>query len=155
MGHQYTIREGKNSTTSKPNRPATIRTSTHPISVHVVNDINNLVAMDLPGRYCVTSRSGNKYMFLLLDHDTNYINVVPIPSRKSSELVKAFETCYKELTEARFKGKLLRLDNEVSKDLIAAIQDQNLDYQIVSPGNHRKNPTKRAIRDLKAHFIST
>ena len=99
------------------------RSSTHPISVHVVNDINNLVALDLPGRYPITSRSGNKYMFLLLDHDTNYINVVPISSRKSSELVKAFETCYKELTDAGFEGKLLRLDNEVSRDLIAAIQD--------------------------------
>ena len=156
MGHQHTIRQGINpTTTSKPTRPTTTRSATHPISAHIVNDINNLVAMDLPGRYPVTSRTGNKYMFLLLDHNTNYINVVPIPSRKSSELVKAFETCYKELTEAGFKDKLLRLDNEVSKDLIAAIQDQELDYQIVSPGNHRTNPAERAIRDFKAHFIST
>ena len=34
-------------------------------------------------------------------------------------------------------------------------KDQKLDYQIVSPGNHRTNPAEQAIRDFKAHFIST
>ena len=131
MGHQQTIQQGINSTSNKSTKSPMARSSTHPISAHVVNDINNLVAIDLPGRYPITSRSGNKYMFLLLDHNTNYINVVPISLRKSSELVKAFETCYKELTDAGFEGKLLRLDNKISRDLIAAIQDQDLDYQIV------------------------
>lgn len=91
--------------------------------------------MDLPGRYSITSKRGNKYIFLVVDQDSNYINAVPIPSRKSSELIKAFIICYEEMKAAGFIAKLLRLDNEVSRDLIKAIKVQELNYQIVPPGD--------------------
>jgi hypothetical protein len=35
--------------------------------------LKNLIATDLPGRYPVTSRKGNKYMFVLYDYDSNLI----------------------------------------------------------------------------------
>ena len=53
------------------------------------------------------------------------------------------------------KAKILRLDNESSKTLINYIEKTaNLDYQLVSPHNHRANPAERAIQTYKAHFIS-
>jgi hypothetical protein len=63
--------------------------------------------------------------------------------------------CYSTLTKNNFKAKVLCLDNEVSKTLIRYIEETaNLDYQLVSPHNHRANPAERAIQTYKAHFIS-
>ena len=48
-----------------------------------------------------------------------------------------------------------RLDNEISDELIEAIEnDTKLDYQIAPPGDHRQNPTEGAIKHVKAHFKS-
>ena len=44
----------------------------------------------------------------MVDHDTNYINAVAIPSRKSAELVKAFKLCYDELRAAGFEAQIFR-----------------------------------------------
>ncbi|OEU20461.1 hypothetical protein FRACYDRAFT_181335 [Fragilariopsis cylindrus CCMP1102] len=118
------------------------------------NDMKQLIAMDLPGRYPVTSARGHKYIMVMYDYDTNYINAVPIKSRKSSELVAAFKFCYDELKERGFTARVLRLDNEISTELIAAIREQNLEYQIVSPGDHRLNHAERAIQTFKSKLIA-
>ncbi|OEU19979.1 hypothetical protein FRACYDRAFT_182300, partial [Fragilariopsis cylindrus CCMP1102] len=116
--------------------------------------MKQLIAMDLPGRYPVTSARGHKYIMVMYDYDTNYINAVPIRSRKSSELVAAFKFCYDELKERGFTARVMRLDNEISTELIAAIGELNLDYQIVSPGDHRLNHAERAIQTFKSKLIA-
>jgi deoxyribodipyrimidine photolyase-like uncharacterized protein len=75
----------------------------------------------------------------MYDYDTNYINDIPIKSRKSNELVRAFKICYDELKQKGLTARVLRLDNEISAELIQAIEEEKLDYQIASPGDHRLN----------------
>lgn len=114
-----------------------------------------MMGMDFCGRYPITSRSGNKYIFVLYDFDSNYVNAIAIKSRKTDEYIKAFQHCYDELRRQGLIAQLLRLDNEVSKALIHTIETNELEYQIVSPGNHRNNPAERAIQTFKSYFIST
>jgi hypothetical protein len=45
------------------------------------------------------------------------------------------------------------LDNEVSKVLKELINENYMEYELVLPGNHRRNQAERAIQTLKAHFI--
>ena len=71
--------------------------------------------------------------------DTNYIDALRLKSRQSKELVRGFNECYDRLKRAGFNAVLQRLDNEISKELITAIENEGLKYQIVSPGNHRTN----------------
>ena len=99
--------------------------------------LKNLIATDLPGRYPVTSARGHKYTCVVYDFDTNYINEITIKSRKLSELVRASEECYNILKKNCLTARLLRLDNEVSKYLIAAIEKNQLNYQLASPGDSR------------------
>ena len=136
--------------------PQSPRTKVHNVGVFCVDtaDLKNLAAMDLTGRFPVTSARGHKYIFIMYDFDNNYINAVPIVSRKSHVLVEAFKTCYEELKAKNLTARLLRLDNEISKDLIAAIEAENLEYQLVSPGDHRLNHAERAIQTFKNHFIA-
>lgn len=51
-------------------------------------------------------------------------------------------------------AKIVRMDNEASKKLIAYITKNNLDYQLASPGNHCLNHAKHAIQTFKNHFIA-
>ena len=70
-------------------------------------------------------------------------------SRKSQNLVAAFETGYQWFKEQWFSAELLKLDNEISKALIEAIKENKLDYQLASPNDHRQNPAERAIQEMK------
>ena len=168
LGHLKMIRKNVRSTKVKPDpvkeeplpQPTRPRSSDHDVGAYIVdakdfnNVLKNLIASDLPGRYPITSARGHKYLFVMYDFDTNYINAVPIKSRKSSELVRGFKECYDTLKKNGLNARLLRLDNEVSKDLIAEIEENKLVYQLASPGDHRLNHAERAIQTFKAHFIT-
>jgi hypothetical protein len=88
------------------------------------------------------------------DADTAFIYGVPITSRNRSELIRGFREAYAVLTACGFEPVLQRTDHETSLELIQAIEDKGLEYEIVPPGNHRRNPAERAIQTYKSHFIS-
>ena len=90
----------------------------------------------------------------MYDYDSNYINDIPIKSRKSCELVRAFTECYDALQKNGLIARLLHLGNEVSHELIATIEKNHITYQLASPGNHRLNEAERAIQTFKAYFIA-
>ena len=90
----------------------------------------------------------------MFDTDSNFINAVPIKNRSTPELLKGFKHCHEYLKRRKFRAKLLRLDNKVSKELIAHIESEQLQYQLASPGDHRTNPAERAIQTFKNHFIA-
>ena len=117
--------------------------------------IKNLISTDLPGQYPVTSAWGHKYIFLLYDHDTNFIHACPIKSRKAEDLIQGFTTCSNKLKQNGFTASKLKLDNEISKLFITHItENEQIEHQLVSAGNHRTNQAERAIQDFKNHFIS-
>ena len=66
------------------------------------DDMKNLIAMDLPGRFPTTSASGNKYIFVMVDYDSDCIKFSPMTSRTKEEMVRCFELCYNEFKEAGF-----------------------------------------------------
>ena len=124
----------------------------HKVSVHIT-ELKNLIIMDLTGRYPITSMRGHKYLLIMIDWDSNYIKIIPVKSRKSHTIVNAYKEGYHWFKDRGFTAQLLKLDNEVSKALITAIGEDDLDYQLASPNDHRQNPAERAIQDVKAHFI--
>ena len=122
-------------------------TTNHRISVTMVptTQLKYTMASDFPGRYPVTSARGHKYIFLMVDYDSNYIHAVPIKSRKANELVAGFRTCYKTLIDNGLQGTYVQLDNEASKLLTTYIKSNHMEYQLASPGDHRINYAERAI----------
>jgi hypothetical protein len=69
-------------------------------------------------------------------------------------MVRAFKVCYDELKQKGLTACVLRLDNEISAELIRAIEEEKLDYQVASPGDHRLNHAERAIQTFKSKLIS-
>eukprot|EP00536_Pseudo-nitzschia_multiseries_P014225 jgi/Psemu1/37964/gm1.37964_g len=118
------------------------------------NEPKELIAWDLPGRYSVTSWRGHQYVFLMYDYGSNYIDVEPIQSHKSEDILRGFTACYTRMKEDNIHAKIVRMDNETSKKLITYITKNNLDYQLASPGDHRLNHAERAIQTFKNHLIT-
>ena len=60
-------------------------------------DDRNTVGVDLPGRYPNTSFDGHRYIYVMVDSITNYINAKGLKSRTTGELQRGFEECYNDL----------------------------------------------------------
>ena len=80
-----------------------------------IQDTTGKIFSDLTGKFVCPSKSGNKYIFILYDHDSNSIHSPAIPSRTVMQLAKAHKSIIKHLTAHSLKPKLVMLDNEVSE----------------------------------------
>ena len=136
--------------------PRQILDRKHFVGVNVIKfeDLKGIIATDQTGRFPITSRRGNKYIMVLYDFDSNVIDATAIKSRKSEDLIEGYEKLYQHLKEGGIQPVLHKLDNEVSQQMIDAIKEKNLKYQLVPPGDHRTNPAEQAIQTFKNHYTS-
>ena len=113
------------------------------------------VFSDQTGKFPVTSRAGNAYLFVLYDYDSNLIWGVPIKNRTAESILAAFQSCHTMLCKAGLRPKLCKLDNECSTILQNYIVNESeMDLQKVPPHIHRRNKAERAIRTYKNSFIA-
>ena len=109
---------------------------------------------DLTGSFPFTSSRGNKYLYVMYDHDSNSILVHPLKTRQASEISKAWTALHAKLSKHGHQIKNFILDNEFSHELKLALQKNKIEYQKVPPNVHRRNAAERAIRTFKAHFLA-
>jgi hypothetical protein len=124
---------------------------------HIYTDCQTITGQagsDQTGCFVVQSTSGNNYIFVLYDYDSNSIHAKPIPNRKQASIKTAYETVLRLLQRRGLRPKLHRLDNEASQLLKDFMTDEYVDYQLTPPGLHRRNWAERAIQTFKNHFIS-
>jgi hypothetical protein len=74
----------------------------------------NQIYLYLTGRFPTTSLSGNKYMLIMYDYDSNIILSAPMKNRGDKEMVRAFDLLIQSLILHGLKPLLQRLDNEAS-----------------------------------------
>lgn len=109
---------------------------------------------DQTGKFPVISSSGNQYLMILYDYDSNYIFAEPIPNRTEFQLLQAYKKMKTTLQRRGLTPKLQRLDNEASRLLQQEMEDSNIKYQLTPAGTHRRNAAETAISIFKNHFIS-
>ena len=93
------------------------RSVVHNVVVKVIptdelrKELTNQIAINQAGRYPVTSFEGYKYVTVIVDIDTGYINAASITSQKAPQLVKGFQECYDELKSKGIIARMVHLDN--------------------------------------------
>jgi hypothetical protein len=132
--------------------PAGLGTKTHLIYAVLVDQ--GQLYTDLTGKIPVRSSKGNWYVMVCYVFDCNYVKVVPVKSRSSSEWVKSYEQIHQELTYKGFKPTIQTLDNEASAALKNFFTTNDVKYQLVPPYCHCRNAAERAIRTFKEHFVA-
>jgi hypothetical protein len=127
-------------------------TNTHLVYAILV-DQGQLYA-DLTGKFPARSSKGNSYFMVCYVYDCNYVKVIPMKSRSSSEWGKAYDHIHQELTVKGFKPKLQTLDNEASTALKNFFTANDVEFQLVPPHGHRRNVAECSIRTFKEHFVA-
>jgi hypothetical protein len=133
--------------------PEGIETRTHQCFATVM-ETTNQIHSDQTGRFIVPSSTGNNYMMVVYDYDSNHIFVAPFKNRTAKCLLATYQQLHTRLCRAGLKPRLQRLDNECSEILKDFMHSKDIDYQLVPPGVHRRNAAERAIRTWQNHFIA-
>ena len=169
-GHMDQARKNQKSTKPKPTTPVLppltdddaaafppsdpSNDRTHFCFAAVIEPANGQIHTDQTGKFVVASNSGNNYILVLYDYDSNSILVEPLRSRTGPCILAGYQVLHARLVAAGLRPKLQRLDNECSSALKQFLVDENVDYQLVPPRLHRRNAAERAIRTFKNHFIA-
>jgi antitoxin (DNA-binding transcriptional repressor) of toxin-antitoxin stability system len=118
-------------------------------------DFRETVFSDQTGQFPTRSQSGNKYIMVMVEIDSNAILVEPMKSRKEHEMMRAYDVLVKRLQNANIHPRKHVLDNEISANMKEHIKKEyKFEIELVPPGCHRCNAAEVAIRNFKAHFLS-
>ncbi|MGL5934509.1 MAG: hypothetical protein ACRCZI_02680, partial [Cetobacterium sp.] len=112
----------------------------------------SIVYTNQTGRFPVPSSSGNNYLLVAYDYDSNNILLRPIKDRTANSLSEAIQSVHKTLTLGGCKPQYHRLDNECSQQVKDFFDQDKIKYQLAPPGEHRSNAAERAIRTAKNHL---
>jgi hypothetical protein len=94
------------------------------------------IASDLTGRFLAPSNSGNNYILIVYDYDSNYIAAEPMKTRSAQEHLDAYKRIFTLLSSRGLKPQLQRLDNEASTQLKTYLQDNTVEFQLAPPQVH-------------------
>jgi hypothetical protein len=109
---------------------------------------------DPTGRFLVPSNSSNSYILVVYDYNSNFIYAEPMKNRTKVVILAAYQRVISLLKSRGLQPKLQKLDNKASQILQQYMVEENINFQLVPPGLHRRNAAERAIRTFKNHFIA-
>ena len=105
----------------------------------------DILAADLTGRFPYQSSQWNNYIMIMYHYDCNVIWGAPLKDRTASEIVKVFHFLNDQFKTKGFKPNRFVFDNEFSVKFRAAVAEEELTLQLVTPHMHRNNPAECAI----------
>ena len=86
----------------------------------------------------ITSISGNRYVNIMFDCDTNFIREVAIKSVETDYLIAEYENFLETLAKILFTRKYINMYNETSQKSAAEIEKKtNIKIEYVAPYYHR------------------
>ncbi len=167
MGHLDQSRQGQRPTEHCPEltpeelieeyfpTPSGDGNRTHHVFVATTYEQPGQIFTDQTGKFIVPSHRGDVQFLICYDFDSNYISAIPMRNKTAEEHVRAYKEACTRLIRAGLRPRLQRLDNEASTLLKDYMHEQDVTYQLVPPGVHRRNAAERAVRTWKNHFIAT
>ncbi len=86
--------------------------------------------------------------------NANYIFVKPMHNWSKEEMIRAYKKIINRMRMAGLGIKKHMLDNEASDAFKQYICQQQIQFELVPSGNHRRNQAEHAIQTFKVHFIA-
>ena len=111
-----------------------------------IEDLSNTIHTDQTGGFPYTSQRGNRYIMVAIHLDANYIFIEPMKNRTEGQMMSAYQKIINRMRAAGLGLKKHILDNEASDAFKEKICQNGMQYELVPPGNHRRNQAERAIQ---------
>jgi hypothetical protein len=106
-------------------------------------DVRKTMFLDQTGQFPTRLQSGNKYIMVLVEIDSNAILVEPMKSRKDTEMIQAYNALLLRLKRAGIIPKKHVLDKKVLENMKNHICNTcKINMELVPPGCHRQNQWK-------------
>jgi len=86
----------------------------------------NMVYIDQTGKFSIRSKSGNYYIIILYNYDTNTILGEVIPDRTTSTLQHSFITLFSKIKLKGYQPSIIWLDNKISHEHLKLLEDLGL-----------------------------
>jgi hypothetical protein len=118
------------------------------------NEAQRVMYTDQTGKFPKKSSKGNHYIMVLIEIDNNAILVEAMKNCTMGEMIRAYLVLVTRLRNAGITPKMHILNNECLEEFKVQIWMNNMTFQLVPPHDHRRNIAKKAIQNIKAHFIS-
>jgi hypothetical protein len=125
--------------------PAGKRTNAIYAAISTIEPPTGQISSDQTGRFPVTASTGMKYVLVVYDYNSNAILAEPLLNRGAKTILAAYTKIHTLLVQRGLRPQLQRLDNEASDLLKQYMTTAEIDYQLVPPGIHHRNPAVRAI----------
>jgi hypothetical protein len=119
-----------------------------------VEDLNEEIHTNQTGAFPHTSQCSNRYIMVAIHLDVNYIFAEPMKNRMEGEMIRVYQKIINRMKAVGLGLKKHVLDKECLAAMKAGIKENNMNYKLVPPGQHRQNQAEQAIQTFKAHFIS-
>ena len=117
-------------------------------------DTQSKIFTDQTGKFPYQSVAGNRYLMVMVEIDSNYIDAEPMKSKSGADHVKAYLALMKRITATGVcDPKMHILDNEASEEYQDEIK-KHTKMQMVPPDTHQRNIAERAIQTFKNHFTA-
>ena len=100
---------------------------------------------DQTGKFPHSSSRGNNYQIVVHDIDSNSTWVEPMKNRKEGEMILAWQRALKQMQLQGIVTKHQVLENEISAAYKDEILSTDTTYQLVTPDDHHRNTTEKAI----------
>jgi hypothetical protein len=109
---------------------------------------------DPTGRFLVPSVSGNSYILVAYNYNSNFIHAEHMKNRTKEVILATYQRVISLLKSRGLQLKLQKLGNQASQVLQQYMVEEHINFQLVPPGLHQRNAAERAIRTFKNHFIT-
>jgi hypothetical protein len=121
-GHMSQTRKNVRSTKTKQvlfeiaEYPEMKEKKVHDVYIKTYN-VRETMFSDQTGQFPTRSRSGNKYIMIMVEIDSSAILVDPMKSRKDTKMIRAYNALRLRLKRAGISPKKHVMDNKVSKTM--------------------------------------
>jgi len=116
-------------------------------------DDKGTIYTDQTGKFPTKSRSGNRYIMVMVAIDSHAILVTPMKNKTDQEMRLAYLSLLKRVKNAGAQVLKHVLDNECSDKMREMIR-MECKLEFVPPGCHRRNIAEAAIKNFKNHFVA-
>ncbi len=120
------------------------------IFVHM-EDLTEEIHINQTSAFPHTSQCGNRYIMIAVHLDANYIFVEPMKNRTEGEMIRAYQKIINRMKVAGLGLKKQVLNNKCSVAMKACIKENDMDYELIPPEQHRQNQAEQTIQTFKAH----
>ncbi len=139
------MRVKETSTAAENDSPPTVQKKEHDVYIQIFN-VEETMHTDQTGCFPANSSSGNKYIMMLVEIDSNYIDGEPMKDQTEGSMIKTYQILWTQITASKSVRPKTHVLNSKALEAFKKEIEKNCKIQLVPPDNHRQRGQSKPSR---------